>query len=169
MEASRTNAFNRRLGECRLRAASPRMGVPSRPLYLLFLDESGTHGGSPVFILAGLAVHETDAYHLQQKVGLYLQGRLAQPPLSLNSQNFELHATDIKNGKREWAAVPDLGTRLSILHSAYTAIVTFKASDTRFPVALFGAVVDRTKIPDRKDRERFAYELSGKTVVGVGL
>jgi hypothetical protein len=36
--------------------------------YLLYLDESGTHGGSPVFILGGIAVHERDAWHLQNRL-----------------------------------------------------------------------------------------------------
>jgi hypothetical protein len=30
-------------------------------VYLLFVDESGTHGGSPVFVLGGAAIHEDDA------------------------------------------------------------------------------------------------------------
>jgi hypothetical protein len=55
-----------------VRALAKRHGVHRRavplPLleevavYSLYLDASGTHGASPVYILAGVAVHEQDAY-----------------------------------------------------------------------------------------------------------
>jgi len=35
-------------------------------VYLLFLDESGTHTSSPVRILSGLALHEQDAWYMQR-------------------------------------------------------------------------------------------------------
>lgn len=30
-------------------------------MYLLFADESGTHGGSHAFVVGGIAIHEQDA------------------------------------------------------------------------------------------------------------
>jgi len=39
-------------------------------LYLCFIDESGTHGGSPVLVVGGIAIREEDAWHLQQRLGL---------------------------------------------------------------------------------------------------
>ena len=35
-------------------------------LYLCFVDESGTHGASPVLVVGGIVIHEEDAWHLQQ-------------------------------------------------------------------------------------------------------
>lgn len=58
-------------------------------MYLLYLDESGTHDGSPVFVLAGLAVHEQDVYHLQKKLVGMLGRRLSK---GLEVADFELHA-----------------------------------------------------------------------------
>ena len=55
---------------------------------LLYLDASGTHGASPVFILAGVAVHEEDPHHLQGRFAAPLsklkrrRGTLLPPALS---------------------------------------------------------------------------------------
>lgn len=125
-------------------------------MYLLFLDESGTHGGSPVFVLAGLAIHEDDARHLQLKIDSFLHGRLT--PRGLNAQEFELHATDIKNGNKEWAVVP-YPVRLSILRGCYQTVLRYVVRDATFPLLCFGAVVDRRKVPTRQEREKHAYEL----------
>lgn len=127
-------------------------------LYLLFLDESGTHGGSPAFVLGGLAVHESDASDLQQKLESFLHGRLSGPPLLLNAQNFEIHATDIKNGDEEWTRVP-FPDRMSVLSGAYSTLVNFRERSSDYPLTFFGAVVDRDKVPDRREREKLAYEL----------
>lgn len=129
-------------------------------MYLLFLDESGTHGGSPVFVLGGLAVHEHDAWFFQQRLEAMLSRHLT--PLGLNSQAFELHAAEImsptrqsaKKGMSPWAAL-SVTERLRILGSAYHSISTYHWVDPRFPVGLFGAVVDGA----RQDREVRAYEL----------
>jgi len=37
-------------------------------LYLCFIDESGTHGGSPVLVVGGIIIHEEDAWHLQRRL-----------------------------------------------------------------------------------------------------
>jgi Antitoxin VbhA len=59
-------------------------------VYSLYLDASGTHGASPVYILAGLAVHEQDAYHLQQRFAAPLAGTPATR--SGNADNCLLQA-----------------------------------------------------------------------------
>ncbi len=46
-------------------------------MYLCFVDESGTHGGSPVFVVGGIIIHELDAWHLQQR--LAVDARKDQP------------------------------------------------------------------------------------------
>lgn len=128
-------------------------------MYLLYLDESGTHAGSPVLVLAGLAIHEQDAWHLQERLTAALSSAL---PPGLNPAEFELHATEIKSpikivrGKKivsNWAQVP-VRARFDVLRAAYRALGGFVALDTQYPYALFGAVVDRAY----SDRERRAYE-----------
>ncbi len=130
-------------------------------MYMLYLDESGTHGGSPVFILAGLALHEQDTWFMQQRLDDLLKRKL---PKGNNHLDFELHATDIKSpkgpipGKRtrtsEWLGIP-YGTRLDILDATYHSMAKFKCKDETYPCAFFGAVVDRTY----SDHEERAYEL----------
>jgi hypothetical protein len=122
-------------------------------VYLLFLDESGTHGkAAPVFVLGGVAVHERDAPHLAKRVDANLTYRLA--PQGLNARDFELHATAIRSGKDEWKAV-SATLRTTILGSTYHSIASYCCVDPRNPVVLFGAVVDSRY----QDREERAYEL----------
>lgn len=136
----------------------PHGGV-QRTVYLLYLDESGTHGGSPVFVLSGIAVHERDAWHLQNRIERVLTRRL---PVGLIAQNFEIHAADLKSPRRasqrraasEWAHVPR-DTRMRILREAYAALSTYRPLDPEYPMALFGAVVTRDNRPDYEER---AYE-----------
>ena len=125
-------------------------------MYLLFLDESGTHGGSPSLIVGGFAVQEDDARHLQQKLDSFLQRKLLA--LGLNSQEFELHATDMLRGKKEWAQVP-LADRKRIMHGTYMSLLNYVVRWPDFPLSFFGAVVDSQKHPDRREREKLAYEL----------
>jgi hypothetical protein len=128
-------------------------------VYLLYLDESGTHGGSPAFILAGLALHEQDAWYLQQKLNGVLARKL---PKGVKPHDLELHAAEIKSPVRivkgvkkvsPWAQVP-YGTRLDIMEATVRAIRNYRCRDAELPYALFGAVIDRSY----KDREERAYE-----------
>lgn len=121
-------------------------------MYLLFLDESGTHSPSPAFILGGVAIHELDAAHLLKRIESGLTYRLA--PLGLNAENFELHAKDMKGGKDDWSAVP-WNVRMKILGGMFQTISTYSPIDPSRPMAMFGAVVDTTY----RDREERAYEL----------
>jgi Protein of unknown function (DUF3800) len=128
-------------------------------VYLLYLDESGTHGNSTIFVLAGLAVHERDAWHLQNRIERVLTRRL---PPGLVPQDFELHAADMKSPRRatakraasEWLQVP-IPVRMRIMSETYAAITTYQAIDPDHPVALFGAVVARD---GRSGYEERAYE-----------
>ncbi len=70
-------------------------------MYLCFVDESGTHGGSPVLVVGGIIVHEEDAWHLQQRLDSFLFGKLH--PLGHDHTQFELHATELRNGTKQWA------------------------------------------------------------------
>ncbi len=126
-------------------------------MYLLYLDESGTHGASPVFILGGLAVHERDAWHLQNRLEAVLSSNL---PTGFIPQDFELHAADIKSPRKatvkrpesEWRPIP-LDTRLRVIRATYAALARYRP-DPAHPVAFFGAVIERTFA----DWEERAYE-----------
>lgn len=128
-------------------------------MYLLYLDESGSHGGSPVFVLSGLAVHEHDAWHLQNRIERALTSRL---PVGLIPQDFELHAADLKSPRRaglrqtasEWLQVP-YQDRLRIIRGTYAAISTYRPRNPDHPLTLFGAVVSRDRLPQYEER---AYE-----------
>jgi hypothetical protein len=138
-------------------------------MYLLFLDESGAHAASPVFILAGLAVHENDVWCLQNRLDRVLLDNLS--PVGVNHLDFELHATEIKSPNRRrvprggtrrikapvvspWAAVPS-AVRSSVLRDTYQALSSYRPVNSLFPVALFGAVVDAVY----GDRAKRAYDL----------
>lgn len=137
------------------------------PVYLLFVDESGTHGGSPVFVLGGAAIHEDDAQRLQRQLDDLVIEHLGRVPPNLDE--YELHAGEMRNAKKParadhrasvWAAVPRLD-RLSLLADAYRLIAEFSPADPDLPLALFGVAVDaRFRAADSQvTRERFAYEV----------
>ena len=124
-------------------------------MYLLYLDESGNHGGSPAYILGGIAVHEHDIYHLQQRLDTMLDAKL---PAGFAGADFELHGAEIKSPTNRkqlspWAQF-DYGFRLDVLRGCYSAIGEYRCKNRKYPCVLFGAVVDR-HYPDRRKR---AYE-----------
>lgn len=125
-------------------------------MYLLFLDESGTHGASPVFVLAGVAVHENDVWRLGQKIETGLHKVLT--PLGMNAFDFELHGSEMKSPPTRrnspWKALI-YTDRLKALDVAYRSIRTFVPTDPAFPMAFFGAVIERR----RPDFAEHAYEL----------
>ena len=67
-------------------------------LYLCFIDESGTHGGSPVLVVGGIIIHEEDACHLQQRLDSFLFNKLH--PLGHDHTEFELHASELRFGTK---------------------------------------------------------------------
>jgi hypothetical protein len=124
-------------------------------VYLLYVDESGTHGGSPAYFLGGIAIHEHDVYHVQQRLETTLQAKL---PAGHAAIDFELHGAEIKSPQNRRSPSPweqfGYGFRLDVLRRAYNAIASYECVDTQYPCALFGAVVDR----HYRDRRRRAYE-----------
>ena len=85
-------------------------------MYLLYLDESGLHE-SPYFVLAGLAVYETQTHPLSTTVD-----RLLSDYLSAHEQSEPLHATQIRSGaKPPWDQLSQ-SRRWSLLDTAYEVI-----------------------------------------------
>jgi hypothetical protein len=67
-------------------------------MYLLFVDESGTHGGSSAFVLGGIAIHEDDAACMQRAFDLILIDNSTKCGLDLGE--LEFHAAEIKSPKK---------------------------------------------------------------------
>lgn len=139
-------------------------------MYLLFADESGTHGGSHSFVLGAIAIHEQDAGNLANVLDRVVEERLSAS--SLPSEEMELHAAELRNAKAPsgkpggrrfsspWVAVQRI-IRLEILHAAYRQIADFRPRDQEQPAILFGVVLDRRFHQSWTvvERERFAYEV----------
>jgi hypothetical protein len=64
-------------------------------MYLLFVDESGTHGKSSSFVLGGLAVHEEDAVGTQRTMERIL-ARCSER-FALELRNLEFHGAETKS------------------------------------------------------------------------
>lgn len=137
-------------------------------MYLLALDESGTHGSSPCLIVGGVAIHENDVWYLQRQLEEVLLKHLT--PLGLSHLDFELHATEIKSPNRQrgavggrkrakspeskWTQVPQ-AVRNGVLDDVFTVIADYEPQDRNYPMALFGASVDAKY----RDKYRRAYDL----------
>lgn len=140
-------------------------------MYLLFVDESGTHGGSHAFVLGGIAIHESDTQSFQRALDSLVAKRLERIPPNLDE--YELHASEMRNAKKPrpderkapsvtsiWANIPR-SLRLALLSDAYELIAAMRPKNAKLPPSLFGVVVDKNFRPDwnQVERERFAYEV----------
>jgi Protein of unknown function (DUF3800) len=137
-------------------------------MYLLFVDESGTHGDAHAFVLGAIAVHENDAARLQKVLDDLITAHLGRVPVNL--EEYELHAVELRNAKKAragstqrvsiWAALPR-SMRLGLLDAAYKAIMSFVPADPDQPTWLFGTVLDQKfrSADPQTSRERFAYEV----------
>ena len=137
-------------------------------MYLLFVDESGTHGGPHPFVLGGMAIHEDDATLLQKELDALVVKHLGRVPLNL--EEYELHASEMRNAKKPaegksartsiWGNV-DRPIRSALLDAAYKLIVEFRPTNPNLPMVLFGVAVEKqfhsswTPV----EQERFAYEV----------
>lgn len=122
-------------------------------MYLLFLDESGTHGGSQSFILGGIAIHEQDAFKLQSSLESELRAALGD---DTDTSELELHGNELRNPKARksnWFGYPyDL--RFEVLDRAIRVLSEFQPTVPQKGPALFGAVIERTFL----NYEERAYE-----------
>lgn len=137
-------------------------------MYLLFVDESGTHGGSHSFVLGGLAIHEQDTEELAHRLDRVVEQSPA--PLPLPASEMELHVAELRNAKKPvasargpvspWSSVPR-PARTALLDVAYQVLGDFRSRDPLLPVVLFGVVIDARFRSEQsaRERERFAYEV----------
>lgn len=140
-------------------------------VYVLALDESGTHYDAPVLLIAGLAVHEADVRAVERALHAVLVRHLG--PLGLDPYRHELHAKELRTPSRgkparppyprsrdsEWLAVP-AGVRLGVLADTYEAIRTVTPADPLLPPRVFGAIVDRKhrRYGPAPKAEQYAYD-----------
>lgn len=136
----------------RFGGARTRFGVS---LYLCFVDESGTHGGSPVLVVGGIIVHEEDAWHLQQRLDSFLFRKLR--PLGHDHTMFEIHAAEMWRGRKRWASVVE-SDRRRILAGAYATLAGYAPVNPALPWRLIGAVMERNP----HNQKLRAYELLTK-------
>lgn len=138
-------------------------------MYLLFVDESGTHGDSHAFVLGGVALHEDDAARLQTALDELVIRHVGRVPVNL--EEYELHAGEMRNAKKPnkakvggrpsvWATMPRRA-RLALLEDAYALIAEFQPADPQQPLWFFAVVLDAHFRRDDPQihRERFAYEV----------
>lgn len=133
-------------------------------MYLLALDESGTHGNAPVMIVGGLAVHESTVRALHAALDAVLARHLPPP---CHPAEFELHAQEIKSpssarpARNGYLARPasrwlpiSAEVRARVLKDTMAAVTTAEPSAPA-PI-VFAAVVER-RHRLFKDREERAY------------
>lgn len=138
-------------------------------MYLLFVDESGTHGANAhAFVLGGVAIHEDDTARLQRALDDRVIEHLGRVPVNL--EEYELHAGEMRNAKRPtghssarasvWASIPR-HDRLTLLDAGYDLLSQFKPQNPALPLWTFGVVLDshfrHGELPIK--REQFAYEV----------
>ena len=115
-------------------------------MYIIYLDESGTHKESRHFVLAGLAVFERDTYHLAQAMDGLQRKYFPQHTHPINLHASALAAPD------EQAEEPFNGLssedRLGLLREVYPIIA---ASQCR----LFGVVIEKSHISDNPYERAF--------------
>lgn len=125
-------------------------------MYLLYLDESGDPANwqeQQHFVIAGIAIHESQIAILGDKLGAIQQRYF--PNLSFS---IVFHATDIRSGKGIFRSLQPT-VRQQLLESLYQAIC-----EIRFPnLTIFGSVMDAGATQNgRQDRSvTFEEVISG--------
>jgi hypothetical protein len=104
-------------------------------MYRLYLDESGTHVGSNAFVLAGLAVHEQDAWHFQQKLNESSRGACRKGQMRPTSSCMRPRSKNPvktvrgKKVKSIWARIP-VDERFRVISSTFRAIGNYDCRDS---------------------------------------
>ena len=119
-------------------------------MYLLYLDESGTHPSSARAVVGGLAVFERAAYWLKRDLS-----ETVARFLPYEQQHVPIHAPSLRTkgprGLPDAYASVDAGERRRLLDACYSTLLT-----SRHPV-LFATVVDKDAAATG-DAYRIAFE-----------
>lgn len=106
-------------------------------------------------MVGGIIIHEEDAWHLQQRLDSFLFNKLQ--PLGCDHTKYEIHATELRRGTKEWANVAQ-GDRHRILDGAYASLAGYAAINSDLPWRLIGAAMERNP----GSQKLRAYELLTK-------
>jgi hypothetical protein len=114
-------------------------------MYLLYVDESGQHGGGH-FVLVGAAVFERQTYW----IGTALD-QIQQRFLPELTEPVEFHASSIRAGREPpWGSLTN-EQRHELLDGIYEAI-------RESQVVVFATVIERAWLPPDKDEYEYAFE-----------
>jgi hypothetical protein len=114
-------------------------------LYLLYLDESGQHGGHH-FVLGGVAVFERQTFWIATRLD-----QLQQRFLPNINEPIEFHASSIRAGKESpWDSLQQ-NERYQLLDNVYEVIQEGQ-------VVLFGTVIERAWLEEGSDEYDYAFE-----------
>lgn len=120
-------------------------------MYLLYLDESGQHGGS-YFVLAGLAVHETSTYRVAKRLD-----ELQREFFPDRDDPVEFHAAVIRAAQQEpWDQLKEGYRHHRFLDRAYEEIAASQ-------VTLFAVALEREWLTGDTSEYGFALESLLKT------
>ena len=100
-------------------------------------------------------IHEEDAWHLQQRLDSFLFRKLH--PLGHDHTEYEIHASEISNGTKQWGNVGK-SDRHRILLGAYGALAGYAPMNPALPWRLIGVVIERNS----GRQKLWAYELLTK-------
>jgi hypothetical protein len=141
----------------RVASAEVRFGRAARltpqPVYVLYVDESGSHGlfqNNQAYVLAGVAIHEADIRRLGDQLRDVV---LEVTPGEVAPASYEIHAAELRHppAGSPWKAI-DGQVRRATLERALRTIASFEELDPRRPLRLFVDV-----LPPGGEHEREAY------------
>ncbi|MBN2238948.1 MAG: DUF3800 domain-containing protein [Dehalococcoidales bacterium] len=114
-------------------------------MYLLYLDESGTHD-SKYFTLCGVVVFEKRTYWLSSAID-----QIQKKYLPEIEEAVEFHVSSIRAGKgKPWEDI-DKDTRFHIIEDVYDII-------RQDQLILFSSAVEKSWLDDQKDAYTWAFE-----------
>ncbi len=134
-------------------------------MQLLFLDESGTHAGSPNLVIGGVSLHESHLGEATRRLDDLMASALSSR--GLVAADYEFHAAEMKSPKPQkrgkkaslWLAIAE-NDRMALLADAYDIIGSLQCTEGWHGCGLFAAVMDarfHAGEPEHQ-REQLAYE-----------
>ena len=111
-------------------------------MYVLYVDESGSHGlfqNNKAYVLAGVAIHEADIRPLGDRLRDVV---LQVAPDEAAVSHYELHAAELRHPRdgSPWKAI-DGQVRRATLERALEAIASFEEHDPARPMRAFADVL----------------------------
>jgi Protein of unknown function (DUF3800) len=120
----------------------PVLGVPvrSRPVYLLYADESGDLRApdSNVFVVGGIAVHEDAVRPLAGEI----VGTLSKYVGRDKANETEIHGAPMRSGNREWKGLSS-ARRHGLAHELLKLVVNWEHKGSESEIQPFAIVIDR--------------------------